>query len=200
MWMQSAWHATIDLPSQPCNGCPHPELCMPLLRRPLMLLLLALALPCSAAAIPARAQGAQAPALVVSDAQLTPEHWIQGRRRVSNLHSSLTSMHACCAMTHRCTTLPSYRKPMHARIEAVSATRTQPLYEAHGQLLDGAHLTALRHTLALHGARAVANAVQDGRAYGDAPSIDSVMLYRAMRTTRGYVPAWPLPVLTEQTQ
>ncbi|RBD05047.1 NlpC-P60 family protein, partial [Xanthomonas oryzae pv. oryzae] len=46
-WMWRAPHATIDVPAQLANSCLHPELCMPLSRRLLIVLLIALALPCS---------------------------------------------------------------------------------------------------------------------------------------------------------
>ncbi|USI98966.1 SH3 domain-containing protein [Xanthomonas prunicola] len=131
---------------------------MPLSRRLLILLLIALALPCSAVSAPAGAPVAHAPPFVVSDAQLTPEYWIKRSRnaqtprmtpvQIADFNAQLLRDDASM---HDIAQLPDMlaASEVRARIEAVSATPTRPLYEADGKRVDGTRLAALRKTLAL---------------------------------------------------
>ncbi|MCL1499579.1 SH3 domain-containing protein [Xanthomonas nasturtii] len=131
---------------------------MPLSHRLLMLLLIALALPCSAASAPADTRVTQAPPFVVSDAQLTPDDWIQRSRnaqrprmspaQIAEFNARLlrddASMYDIAQLPD---TLPAAE--VRARIDALSATPTRPLYDADGHLLDATRLAALRKAVAL---------------------------------------------------
>ncbi|MBV6813030.1 SH3 domain-containing protein [Xanthomonas campestris pv. passiflorae] len=129
---------------------------MPLSRHLLLLLLIALALPC--AATPAATAVAQAPPFIVSDAQLTPEYWIQrssnpqtpriNPAQIADVNARLlrddASMHDIAQLPQA---LPA--TDVRARIDALSAIPTRPLYDADGRRLDAARLAALRKALAL---------------------------------------------------
>ncbi|KIJ03022.1 NlpC-P60 family protein [Xanthomonas phaseoli pv. phaseoli] len=129
---------------------------MPLPRHLLLLLLIALALPCAAA--PAATAGVQAPPFIVSDAQLTPEYWIQrssnpqtpriNPAQIADVNARLlrddASMHDIAQLPQA---LPA--TDVRARIDALSAIPTRPLYDADGRRLDAARLAALRKALAL---------------------------------------------------
>ncbi|OQP84567.1 NlpC-P60 family protein [Xanthomonas phaseoli pv. syngonii LMG 9055] len=133
---------------------------MPLSRHLLLLLLLlliALALPCAAPALAATAV-AQAPPFIVSDAQLTPEYWIQrssntqtpriNPAQIADVNARLlrddASMHDIAQLPQA---LPA--TDVRARIDALSAIPTRPLYDADGRRLDVTRLATLRKALAL---------------------------------------------------
>ncbi|KGE50857.1 SH3 domain-containing protein [Xanthomonas axonopodis pv. vasculorum] len=131
---------------------------MPLSRHLLMLLLIALALPCGGGPAPAATAVAQAPPFVVNDAQLTPEYWIQrssnaqtprvNPAQIAEVNARLlredASMHDIAQLPHA---LPA--TDVRARIDALSAIPTRPLYDADGRFLDTARLATLRNSLAL---------------------------------------------------
>ncbi|WP_321823876.1 SH3 domain-containing protein [Xanthomonas citri] len=131
---------------------------MPLSRHLLMLLLTALALPYGAAPALAATPVAQASPFVVGDAQLTPEYWIRRSRnaqlprinpaQIADVNARLlrddASMHDIAQLPR---TLPA--TDVRARIDALSAIPTRPLYDADGRLLDTARLAPLRKALAL---------------------------------------------------
>ncbi|PPV06704.1 hypothetical protein XBLMG947_2278 [Xanthomonas bromi] len=130
---------------------------MPLPRRLLMLLLIVLALPCAVSAA-AGVPVAQAPPFGVGDAQLTPDDWIKRRpnaqtprmhpAQIADFNARLlrddASMHD---IAHLPDMLPA--TDVRARIDALSATPSRPLYDTEGRLLDAARLAALRKALAL---------------------------------------------------
>ncbi|WP_338334347.1 MULTISPECIES: SH3 domain-containing protein [Xanthomonas] len=131
---------------------------MPLSRHLLMLLLIALARSSGAAPAPAATPAAQAPPFVVSDAQLTAEYWIRRSRnaqmpridpaQIADVNTRLlrddASMHDIAQLPQ---TLPA--ADVRARIDALSAIPTRPLYDADGRRLDTARLATLRTALAL---------------------------------------------------
>ncbi|MEA9577982.1 SH3 domain-containing protein [Xanthomonas nasturtii] len=129
---------------------------MPLLRRLLTLLLIALALPCGAA--PASMPASQAAPFAVSDAQLTPDYWIQrsGNAQAPHLNAAqIATFNARLlrddASMHDLSQLPEVMPgaAVRARIEALSAPPTRALYGTDGNRIDAARLSELRHTLAL---------------------------------------------------
>ncbi|MEA9557170.1 SH3 domain-containing protein [Xanthomonas nasturtii] len=129
---------------------------MPLLRRLLTLLLIALALPCGAA--PASMSASQAAPFAVSDAQLTPDYWIQrsGNAQAPHLNAAqIATFNARLlrddASMHDLPQLPKVMPSaaVRARIEALSAPPTRALYGTDGQRIDAARLSELRRTLAL---------------------------------------------------
>ncbi|BAE70632.1 SH3 domain-containing protein [Xanthomonas oryzae] len=131
---------------------------MPLSRRLLIVLLIALALPCSAVSAPAGAPVAHAPPFIVSDAQLTAEYWIQrsGNAQTPRMTpAQIADFNARLlrndASMHHLAQLPNTlaATEVRARIAARSAMPTRPLYAADGRLLDTARLATLRKAWAL---------------------------------------------------
>ncbi|MFC7520454.1 SH3 domain-containing protein [Xanthomonas populi] len=131
---------------------------MPLSRRLLTLLLLVIGLPCSAAPATRATAVQQTAALLVSDAQLTADYWIQRSRtapilrmtaaQIASFNARLlrddASMHDLSQLAD---VLPAAE--VRTRIEKLSATPKRALYDADGQPIDATRLAELRRALAL---------------------------------------------------
>ncbi|NIJ80723.1 SH3 domain-containing protein [Xanthomonas cannabis] len=124
----------------------------------LTLLSIALALPCSAATTRASVQAPPAAPFAVSDAQLTPDHWVRRSPDAQRPHLNAAQIDAFTTRLLRddasmrdLAQLPALLTgaTVRAQIEALSAPPTRTLYAADGQLIQPAQLTELRRLLAL---------------------------------------------------